>query len=324
MRRDFVDGVWHPKFSAWRVGLEMGDVAAILARETGSSHYREVALETFDTAIARHELGDGGLNYDAEMGPTTAPSQISTGAALVSLGTAYLELADRLTPSQRARWAAALRRAAMWLAGDIHYYVNGNINLQGTLGLYLAWLATGDKALYSAYRSAWNFTLKPGPKWPGRGLIYTKSATGPLAANGAGYLTEQGVGAPGFDPHYTVLQADYAAELYAVSHAHGALRLLDLLVDQLFTRINRGDTRNLLRRRDHDIPSNLEPARSYRPPFPCWHSLCGRIFCGTCPNRRGSLRAPSATGQRQGDDQDQVMGNYAMALIALQPTLGSQ
>ena len=105
--------------------------------------------------------------------------------------------------------------------------------------MYLAWRATGDTSLLGAYDRSWNFTLAPGIRWPGFGLVYTRTSRSPLGVGGAAYLAEQGAGAPGFDPHYTILQADYAAELYALSRDPQVLRLLNLLMNQLLTRVEK-------------------------------------------------------------------------------------
>jgi len=232
-KREFLGGVWHPESPCWRCGTELGAVAAIVSRAAPAGPYRRWAISTFDAVAKEHQEANGAF------GPPAGGDQISTGAELVSMGTAFLELEPVLSSPERARWAATLDRAARWLVGGIDFYINGNVNLQETLGLYLAWRATDDPSLLTAYHRSWSFTLAPGPRWPGFGLVYTRKTSSPLGADGAAYLAEQGAGAPGFDPHYTILQADYAAELYALSRGQQVLRLLNLLMNQLFTRVNK-------------------------------------------------------------------------------------
>ena len=56
--------------------------------------------------------------------------------------------------------------------------------------------------------------------------------------DGAGYLGESSGGAPGFDPEYTVLQADVATRLFWVTEDPRALRLMNLFMNQLLPRID--------------------------------------------------------------------------------------
>src|SRR6202035_421852 len=108
----------------------------------------------------------------------------------------------------RRRWANSLRRAGDWIEGQLGYYVNGNLNLDETLAMYLVYRATGDPAFNAAYNRSFTFTLHPPQNlWPGFGLHVITSPNRPDDADGAGYLAEKGTGAPGFDPHYTIVQS---------------------------------------------------------------------------------------------------------------------
>jgi hypothetical protein len=259
--------------------------------------------------LRNHQLASGAF------GPPVAGDQISTGAELVTLGTIYLELQGQLSAPIKARWRAALDSAGRWLVGKLGFYVNGNINLQETLGEYLAWRVTGDPVLGGAYRKSFAFTLRPGPTWPGYGLVFTDGS----GTNTTGYLAEKGAGAPGYDTHYTVLQADYAAELYAVSHDPRALRLLRLLFNQLLRRVHLstlfiqegGGSR-------HTAPSAMGHWGTCALPVVAFATHSQRLLKLSL-RQLGLLKVDFINYAKSSDNQDQVIGNYAAALLALHP-----
>jgi hypothetical protein len=310
-KHDFTAGVWHPESACWRCGTELGAVAAIVSRVAPAGRYRRWAISTFDTVAREHQEANGAF------GPPARGDQISTGAELVSMGTAFLELEPTLTSSQHARWAAALDRAAQWLLGRLDFYINGNINLQETLGLYLAWRATGDASLLAAYDRSWSFTLAPGPRWRGFGLVYTRKSSNPLGLGGAAYLAEQGAAAPGFDPHYTILQADYAAELYALSHDQQVLRLLNLLMNQLLTRVAKGTLAI------QTGGGSRHPERGVSGPFVCAalpvlaFADRSRDLVPFVMKQLSLAKVDFRNYARHNNDQDQVIGNYAAALLSM-------
>ena len=57
-------------------------------------------------------------------------------------------------------------------------------------------------------------------------------------SDGAGYLAESGGAAPGFDPSYTQVQLDTAADLYVLTHDPTYVRLMNLLFNQLRPRVD--------------------------------------------------------------------------------------
>jgi hypothetical protein len=305
----FVDGVWRPGSDCWRCGTELGTVAALVNAQSKNPAYRQMALSTFDAALQDHQ------NPNGSFGPPVRGDQISTGAELVSMGTAYLILSHTMSAGDRARWASAIRRAGHWLTPRLLFYVNGNINLQATLAMYIAWRATGNAALRSGYERSLRFTLVPGRRWRGYGLRYSQVPHRRDGTDGAGYLAEKGSGAPGFDAHYTILQADYAAELYALSRAPQVLRLLNLLTNQLLTHT---DKRTMV----------IQTGSGSRDTAP---NISGKFVSSSIPvlaflGGRRDLRAASSTQLAvahidflnyvaAGLDQDQVIGNYVSALL---------
>jgi hypothetical protein len=234
------DGVWHGNDSGyWFCNVGAGTAAAVLWHTGGErdASLRSLALRTFDEAIAAHR------NANGSFGPRDG-RDIETTSFGVQLGTAYIELADSLSPAHRARWQSSMAGAADFLVrnGNLTWYTNGNINLSQVEFFYLVWRATGEARFKQAYEQAWQFTLNPPQsRWPGFGLHITgRSFPARLGADSQlrGYLAESGGGKPGFDADYTVLQLDAAAALYLFSGDPRAKLLSNLLANTLVHRTN--------------------------------------------------------------------------------------
>lgn len=236
---EYFDGSWvSGDSSCWMCSTGPGSDAAVLAGVPypKSPYYRRLAERTFTVAIREHQRPDGSYINPAQPDQGTALPTIFFG---VELGQAYLQLGSSLSPATRRLWRRALARMATYLVreqGLLHFYINGNDNLQLTELLFDAWRATGSRGLRSDYNASWRFTLHPGPRWPGFGLVITRPYRGGDASHGSGYLAESGGGAPGFDADYTELQANEDARLYVYSRDPRALRLLNLLANQLLSR----------------------------------------------------------------------------------------
>jgi hypothetical protein len=311
-RGHYAAGVWHPASACWRCGTELGTAAAILSREPGRASFARLAVDTFNAMLTGHEQPNGAF------GPPAAGDPISTEAAIVSLGEAYLELRPKLPATVAHRWRNAIVAATEWVIPRLSFYVNGNINLQQTLAMYIAWRITRNPRYHHAYDASWAFTLHPGSRWAGLGLQYSRVPKLASGVDGAGYLAEMSPGPPGFDPHYTILQADYAAALYALSHQARVLRLVNLLFNQLQTRTN-------------DRTLTIQTGLGSRHPQP---NVSGHLSTCALPvlafaDRRhllalaltqlSLLRTDFLNYVRANNDQDQVIGNYAVALMAAHP-----
>jgi hypothetical protein len=308
----FQGRIWQPNYACWQCGAQIGAVTAILGRSEPGKGWERLTVDTFDVLLADHYLPDVGA-----FGPPANGGELQTATVVVAMGTAYLELASQLPPQVLAQWRGVIDRADVWLAARRYYYVNGNINLQVTLALYIGWLVTGHRSLLNAYHGSLQFTLDPGPSWPGFGIHYTKVPTRPGGVNGAAYLAEEGTGAPGFDPHYTILQADYAAELYELSGQQSILRLLNLLFNQLRTRLN--ETTLVIwtgagsRHPQPDVSGNFEsgslPVLAFANRA---HDLLRLV-----PKQLALVNVDFHNYVKVDNDQDQVIANYAMTLIGL-------
>jgi hypothetical protein len=227
--RYYENGLWVAPFtSCWTcsVGPAMG--AALLVDDR--PELLPVVTATVDRAILEHQRANG-----AYYGPGNSDA-IQTGWGVPVLGTIYLTLGDRVDAATRARWAASIVAAADWLltARETVWYVNGNINLSYTEALWIAWRISGAERFRAAYEASWSFTIDPPkPRWSSFGLRFTTAPTRADGGDGAGYLVESG----GYDPEYTMAQAEVAASWYALSHEPRALWLANLLVNQLLPRV---------------------------------------------------------------------------------------
>jgi hypothetical protein len=238
----FADGVWHSSASGcWYCMVGPGTAAAVLWRTTGEDdhHLKALAIGTFDAAIDQHRNANGSFGDPADS-PAIASMMFG-----VELGTSYLELRSVLDRRRRTLWRNAITGIANFLinTGNLTWYTNGNINIGYVEMYYLAWRASGERRFKRAYNAAWRFTLHPPQgRWPGFGLHLIAgdavTASGAHLSGPAGYLSESGSGAPGFDPEYTELQLDVDTQLYVLSGDRRALRLAGELVNALLPRVN--------------------------------------------------------------------------------------
>lgn len=232
--RYYASGVWYATDgpACWYCYDSAAVGAATLSQQPGgSAQLRQVAIDTFNTAIAHHQLPNGAFDDG-----TGAADGIGTGFFAVDLGMTYLELESSLDAQTRARWSASIGAAADYLinSGNTTWYVNGNVNLRQTEVMWLAWVATGQPRFLTAYDSEWSFTVSPNQaRWAGFGLHITSAPRRTDGSDGAGFLAESGGGAPGFDPNYTDAQLDTATDLYVLTRDPKYLRLMNLLFNQL-------------------------------------------------------------------------------------------
>jgi len=99
--------------------------------------------------------------------------------------------------------------------------------------------ATGNPAYETDYQQGLSFAVSPPQnRWPGFGLIYSKVPSLPNGSDGAAYFAESGGGAPGFDADYTQMQLDQLTRLYLVTRSPQVLRLVNLVVNQLWPLVN--------------------------------------------------------------------------------------
>jgi hypothetical protein len=217
----------------WPCNIGPAVADAVLARHDSSRV--PVVVDSFNRAISDHQAPDGSF-----VGGPDSPG-IQTAFFVPELGTALIALGPQLSSDTRSRWADAIVRGADYLitSGDTTWYANGNINLAYAEVMYLAWRVSGQQRFADAYEAEWAFLNNPPtPRWSGYGLVLTKLPTAASGCDGAGYLTESGSGAPGFDPEYTQLQLDTASSLFVLSHDARVLRLMNLLLNVELPRVS--------------------------------------------------------------------------------------
>ncbi|HTX12182.1 MAG TPA: hypothetical protein VME22_26435 [Solirubrobacteraceae bacterium] len=217
------------------------DTAAVGAATIGqlqdNAGFRDVAIDTMNAAIRQHQLSDGAFANDSG-----SADGIATGFFMVTLGVTDLELRSVLPPATAMAWANSMTAAANYLinAGDLTWYINGNVNLRQTEDMWLTYAITGQQSFLDQYNAEYQFTLAPSQsRWPGYGLQITKSPAQVDGSDGAGYLAESNTGTnPGYDPNYTDAQLDTATDLYVFTRDPKYLRLMNLLFNQLQPRID--------------------------------------------------------------------------------------
>jgi hypothetical protein len=241
--RYYENGQWvWDDLSCFRCSVGPGLAAASVANATGSSTALAEAIATFDRAIADHRLSSGAFGPP---GPGENGPDIQTAFFGEQLGQAYLLLNNKLDAAHRSSWLAALKGCADFLIrnGNLTWYSNGNLALVNTLVVALTAKATGDATYTTAYQSALQFAMTPTPatKWAGDGLHYTTVPAKADGSDGSGYLAEAaGSGTPGFDADYTQVQLSMAATLFHFTGDQTALRLANLLFNQLLPRLDTG------------------------------------------------------------------------------------
>jgi hypothetical protein len=237
--RYFSGGVWlSGQDDCFRCNVGPGVAAAAVAATTGDKLALDLAIQTFDHAIAAHGRADGSFGPPAagETGP-----DIQTMMFANELGTALIALTPQLDPDRIHVWTSALTGAADFLIrnNNLSYYTNGNIVLGNAITMALAYRVTTNGAYQGAYQQALAFAINPDlQRWGGHGLIYTATPTRSDGSDGAAYLTESGGLGPGYDAEYTALQADMATRLFWVNGDQRVSRLMNLFMNQLRPRID--------------------------------------------------------------------------------------
>lgn len=232
--RHYSAGVWYATDgpSCWYCYDAAATGAAVLSRQPGRDpKLARVAITTFNTAIARHQLANGAFTD-----PDGNADGIATAFFGVYLGLADLELQNQLPAATRTAWRVSIANAATYLvkSGNATWYINGNINLRETEVLWLAWAITHKRWFRDQYDREWAFTIDPPQqRWPGFGLHLVVAPRQRDGSDGKAYLAESGGAMPGFDPSYTMVALDTATELWVLTHDPRYLRLMNLLFNQL-------------------------------------------------------------------------------------------
>lgn len=240
-------GEWHAANEKnWPSRVGPASAAAALWRRGQQAHEAPAArqqwwswaVETFDRAIRDHR------NPDGSMGDKLSPESMFFG---IELASAYLDLEPALDAPTRERWRTTLVGIVAYLQasgnldnGKRNWYTNGNIELDELLLLHLVSQVTHADIYPAMIATQWDFTITPPQgRWKGFGLIYTRQPTRADGTDGAAYLAESGGKEPGFDPDYTMFQADIASRLYLRTGEARYLRLVNLFMNQLMPQVDK-------------------------------------------------------------------------------------
>jgi hypothetical protein len=207
--------------------------AATVAAATGDPVMLDDAVHTWTYLISTYQLANGAFTNDVD-------SMFIGGA----LGSSLHLIAGKLSDADRTLLRTALTRAADFLVANhnLTWYTNGNINIGNTVLFAAAYEQTGNVAYHNDFEQALSFAIAPPQaRWPGFGLFYTKQPTKADGSDGAAYFAESGGGTPGFDADYTQLQLDQVVRLYDLTNDPRAVRLINLLFNQEWPRVNTAD-----------------------------------------------------------------------------------
>ena len=241
--RYYKDKVWHDgTATCFRCTLGPAVLSAIDGSSQHDAAAIQTAVESFDLALKKHQHPDGAIVPAA---PGEGGPDIQTVMFANELAETYLILGDDLDPAHRRQWSKALTRSADFLIknGNLGYYTNGNVNLSNTMLMDLTYRITKLTRFKSAAKRSLAFTTNPPQKdkWAGFGLRYSTVPTKADGSDGAAYLTESGAEGPGYDPAYTIFQSNLAAAWYLLTANPDALRLTNLLYNQLVPRVRTSD-----------------------------------------------------------------------------------
>jgi hypothetical protein len=237
--RYYTSGVWHDgSATCLRCTVGPGVEAAVYGKTRGLQGYINVAIVTFDTAIAQHQLSSGAFAVT----PGGSDDEIETALFAAELAETYLVLGTSLDSPRQTSWRTSLTRAADYLVhnGNLTWYSNGNINIHETVALALIAKITGSATYEANYTQSFDFTTNPPQTlWPGFGLTYTKVPTKADGSDGSAYFAEAAPGeTPGYDADYTQMQLDATSWWYLLTGDPAALRLENLLFNQLMPRVD--------------------------------------------------------------------------------------
>jgi hypothetical protein len=232
-------GEWVIPRTGFSVAYAQGGGAtscALAYKASGSICHYAMTLASLDFALSRYLHADGQFYISGAVAPG-----IDTMMFACELGMCLLVLEDRLDTAHREHYAWAMAQMGDVTLHNAKWWSNGNINSGYALVLYLAWRTTGQDRFKTAYAAQMKFLLTTDSRSPGCGLVLMKRDTKPDGSDGRGYLTEStkpnGVG---YDPEYTQTQLDVLTRLYLVSGDTVALRLMNLLANQLLATLKPG------------------------------------------------------------------------------------
>jgi hypothetical protein len=227
----YKDGVWLPaRYNQPEWGKYQNAAVAAAALGTlpdGTAAQRQMAIDTINTSIARHQLPNG----DFDNGTAASGSGgVNNGFLVEGLGLAAWTLRDSVPPETLKAWAQSVGRYANYLQkGDAQWYSNGNINIRyAVIMLEAHQLAklTGDpntQAYWDQYVAQRDFLVNPGaktaasavPKWKTYGKYSSGSSMwfseGPSSDPLKTLPCVNGMNpCNGFDPNYTMAQLEDA------------------------------------------------------------------------------------------------------------------
>ncbi|WP_165400296.1 hypothetical protein [Motilibacter rhizosphaerae] len=242
----YANGTWTAPtavLASSRASLGVAVAAAVASsRTTGAraTALRRLAIAGVDATIRKYRLPNGAFSTSI----AASSGDVDTVFLSTTIAQAYLALGPGLDAATALRWRDSVTGAADFLVrnGNLHWYTNGNINIGNAAVMAAAYRLSGRAEYAQDTWTALSYAVAPDQsRWPGAGLILTQAPRRGDGADGRGYFAETGAGGTGYDPEYTTVQADFLSKLYLFSGRPEVLRLVNLLVNQMMSRVDVGD-----------------------------------------------------------------------------------
>lgn len=214
-----------------------------LTRGKQQSWLRRIAIGTVEQAIATQTAnlaGNPSLGCYGEIGkPMTqigGPYLLETYLWLMASGA--------LPADKAAVWRNSFLAAGSWwrATGERTFYVNGNVECDEALLVWLIYKATGDTTYLDDYNAQVVRMANP-PLGTGNatGHGWVQSVVG-AAVDGSdsqGYFTEKGpTGPPGYDPVYTQVQLGTLTRLHHWNNDARLVPYINAMMNKLLTTVN--------------------------------------------------------------------------------------
>lgn len=231
------EATWHESDGCRRCDAGPLLAAASAYRAAGDASMLQTSLAGFDYLITQDVSADGSFDPPSIVDGRDVDTMFFTD----ELGLAKIQLKASLGRSRSRSWTNAVAGGADFLVrnGNLSWYTNGNIVVGNALSMALAYRLTGQVKYAQDYQTALSFAVRPAQeRWPGYGFVVTKTPMRTDGSDGAGYFTETGPNGPGFDADYSQLQLDQLARIYLVNGDPVVLRLMNMVFNQLMSRVN--------------------------------------------------------------------------------------
>lgn len=226
-----------PTWGRTQISAAPGLAAVAYIRGYGVGHW------TVDTAV---KVLDYAVSVQLPSGDFINDGTPNSGFVVGDFGEAIPLLRGKVAQAKIDAWTASMVAGAQWLWDhEQAWYANGNLELCDLLAFELTYRVTRDATWATRREAQYEWTVSPDPavssSATGHSLVYVQRPRRADGRDGKAFLTEDNGGnpdPPGYDPAYTQLQLGNAVRWWQYSRDPRALRIVNLLHNQLMDRVN--------------------------------------------------------------------------------------